>query len=135
MCYMLYRAVNDGINTNDYKKAVGEFPYDFLIGNEDDINRCITGETYRYRITYNDCDCDTPFGSHDTDNEKLRAFADLLYRLREVRGIKYILISKNWTGEVNKKKVRLHIQDADIVKTLADAEENCLYRIELYRKH
>ena len=135
MCYMLYGAVNDGINTSDYRKAVGDLPYDFQIGNEEDIHRSISGETYRYRITYNYCDCDTPFGCHDTDNEKLRAFAELNGRLRDVRGIKYVMLSKNRTGEENGKSITVHIQDTDIVKMLADAEEKCLYRIELYRKY
>lgn len=135
MCYMLYGAVNDGINTSDYRKAVGNLPYDFQIGNEEDINRCIAGETYRYRITDNDCDCKTPVGNHDTDNEKLWAFAELIGRLRDVRGIKYVMLSKNWTGEENEKSVTVHIQDTDIVKMLADAEEKCLYRIELYKKY
>ncbi len=135
MCYILYGSVNNGINMQDYKKAVGELPYDFQAGNEDDINRCIAEETYKYRITYNDCDCDTPVGGHDADNEKLKAFAGLLDRLRDVRGIKYVMLSKNWTGEENEKSITVHIQDTDIVKMLADAEEKCLYRIELYRKY
>lgn len=135
MCYILYGAINDGINTDDYKKAVGESPYDFRIGNEEDINRCIVKETYGYRITDNVCDCETPVGEHDTDNEKLKAFAELIGRLRNVRGIKYVMLSKNWTGEENEKSVTVHIQDTGIAKMLADAEEQCLYRINLYRRY
>lgn len=135
MCYILYGAINDGINTSDYSKVISESPYDFQIGNEEDINRCIAKETYKYRITNNACDCETPVGKHDTDNEKLKAFAELIGRLRDVRGIKYVVLSKNWTGEENEKSVTVHIQDTDIVKMLADAEEDCLYRIELYRKY
>ena len=55
--------------------------------------------------------------------------------LQNVRGIKYVLISKNWWKETNKKQETVHIRDIDVLHFLANIEENCLYKIELYKKY
>ncbi|MBR3778822.1 MAG: hypothetical protein IKL13_03740, partial [Clostridia bacterium] len=65
----------------------------------------------------------------------LEELKDLLLNLQNVRGIKYVLISKNWWKETNSKQETVHIQEMDILHFLANMEDNCLYKIELYKKY
>ena len=65
----------------------------------------------------------------------MKSLEKLLINLKKVRGIKYILISKNWVKETNNKQEIVHIDDIDILHFLANAEDNCLYRIEMYKKY
>lgn len=135
MCYFLYGSINDGINTDDYEKAVKNSIYHFRIGNKNDVNTCVSNCSSDYRITFNHCDCDTPIGSKHTNKKGIKEFEELLLNLKSVCGIKHIYISKNWVCETNQKETAVHIDDIDIPDFLADIEDNCLYKIELYKKY
>lgn len=135
MCYFLYGAVNNGINTADYTSATKDFEYHFNCGDMEDVNDCVVKCGIDYRITDHYCDCDTAIGQKHTNKKQLKTFEELLLHLKEIRGIKYILISKNWWEETNNKQETVHIDDIDIVHFLANMENNCLYKIELYKRY
>ena len=135
MCYFLYEAINSGINDDDYKKAINGTEYHFNTGSVEDINNCVAGCGESYRITFNHCDCDTAIGQKQTNKKQLKEFEALLLDLKKVRGIKYVFISKNWWKEANNKQETVHIDDIDILYFLANMEDNCLYKIELYKKY
>ncbi len=135
MCYFLYGAVNSGINTDDYKKATKDTEYHFNCGDIESVNDCIGKCGIDYRITSNHCDCDTAIGQKYTNKKQLKIFEELLINLKTVRGIKHILLSKNWWKETNNKQETVHIDDIDILYFLANMEDNCLYKIELYKKY
>ncbi|MDD6022877.1 MAG: hypothetical protein PUC06_01395 [Oscillospiraceae bacterium] len=134
MCYFLYGAVNEGINTNDYHNTIQHYEYHFNPGNMDAVNHCVENCGDHYRITAKHCDCGTPIGQKDANNPQLKELAELLYKLRDVRGIKFVLISKNWWKETNRKQNTVHIDDIDLLPFLANMEENCMYRIDLFQK-
>ncbi|MBQ9083116.1 MAG: hypothetical protein IJY28_06425 [Clostridia bacterium] len=136
MCYFLYGAINDGINHSDYEKIIKNTGYHFLrFGNVDSVNEGVANCDSSYRITFHHCDCDTAIGQKDTSKKELEALRALLLRLQDVRGMKYVLISKNWWKESNCRQETVHIQDVDILHFLANMEENCLYKLELYQKY
>ena len=135
MCYFLYGAINDGINKDDYEKIAKNAEYHFSFGNVDSVNECVEKCDNSYRITFNHCDCDTAIGQKHTNKKQLEELRNLLLDLQTVRGIKYVLISKNWWREPNSKQETVHIQDIDILHFLANIEDNCLYKIELYKKY
>jgi len=135
MCYFLYGAINDGINTDDYEKTMKDTEYHFSFGSMKAVNECVASCDSSYRITRNHCDCDTAIGQKHTNKKELEELKALLLNLQNVRGIKYVLISKNWWGETNDKQETVHIQDIDILYFLANMEDNCLYKIELYKKY
>ncbi len=135
MCYFLYGAINDGINTDDYKKAIKGTEYHFRAGNMEFVNKCVESCDSRYRITLKHCDCDTAIGQKHVNKKELEELKELLLNLQNVRGIKWVIISKNWWKEHNNKQETVHIQDVDILQFLANIEENCLYKIELYKKY
>ncbi len=135
MCYFLYGTVNNGINESDFNSKTQNTDYHFKIGKKDDLNKCIEECRTDYRITRNHCDCDSPVGAKNTDKAELKELAQLLINLKSVRGIKHIYISKNWIEETNTKEENVHIDDIDIVSFLANIEENCLYKIELYPRY
>lgn len=135
MCYFLYGAINDGININDYEKIVQNSGYHFYIGSKDNVNMCVEKSTSEYRITQKHCDCDTPIGTRHPNKTGLAEFAQLLQSMKTIRGIKYVMISKNWYNETNKKEECIHIDNVDIIHFLANIEDNCLYKIELYKKY
>ena len=135
MCFFLYGAFNDGINKEDYDKIAKNAEYHFSFGNVDSVNECVEKCDNSYRITFNHCDCDTAIGQKHTNKKQLEELRNLLLDLQTVRGIKYVLISKNWWRETNSKQETVHIQDIDILHFLANIEDNCLYKIELYKKY
>lgn len=134
MCYFLYGAINEGINTNDYNRTIQNYEYHFHLGNSDAVNHCVENCGDRYRITVKHCDCDTAIGQKDINKAQLKTLVELLQKLKDVRGIKYVIISKNWWKETNRKQETVHIDDVDILYFLANMEENCMYKIELYKK-
>lgn len=135
MCYFLYGSVNKGVNDSDYKNTIKNHNFHFNFGDVSDVNLCVKNCTDDYRITNNHCDCHTAIGHKNTDEHELKELSSLLFNLKDVRGIKYVLLSKNWLKDTNKKQETLHIDDVDVVSLLANAEDNCLYKIELYKKY
>lgn len=135
MCYYLYGSVNDGINMSDYEKAVENSKYHFNIGNKDAVNACVINCGHEYRITSDMCDCENPIGTKKVGKKDLKDFEEVLLNLRSVRGIKYIYLSKNWVEETNEEEETVHINDIEVLPFLANIKENCLYRIDLYRKY
>ena len=115
MCYFLYGAINDGINSDDYNRQIKNCEYHFNIGNIDAVNNCVKNCEEDYRITFNLCDCDTAIGQKHTNKAQLKTLEDLLHNLKNVRGIKHVLISKNWWKETNNKQETVHIDDIDIL--------------------
>ncbi len=135
MCYFLYGAINGGINTDDYDSIIKNSTYHFNTGNHKNVNACVENHGNNYRITRNYCDCDTPIGNAHKNKTELKEFADLLIELKHVRGIKHIMFSKNWYGDINKEQQTLHVDDIDVLDFLANVKDNCLYKIELYPKY
>ncbi len=135
MCYFLYGSINNGINIEDYKKVITNSGYHFNIGKKSDVNTCVSDCGFEYRITLNHCDCDTPVGEKHSDKAGLRELELLLTNMKSIRGIKHIYISKNWTGETNEREEIVHIDDIDIRNFLAGVENNCLYKVELYKRY
>ena len=135
MCYFLYGSINGGINTDDYEKVINNSGYQFNIGDKNDVNACVKDGGFEYRITLKLCDCDTPVGGKHTNKKGLKELEQLLADLRTIRGIKHIYISKNWAGETNEKEEIVHIDDIDVLHFFADVRDNCLYKIELYKKY
>lgn len=135
MCYFLRGAINDGINTLDYEKVLNDMNLHFLIGTDQDVNLSVRNEDGIYRITNEYCDCGTPVGCGHTNMKGLDSYIKDILRLRTVRGIKHIYICKNWTGEYNETKETVHIDDIDFPCFLANIQDNCLYKIHIYKKY
>ena len=135
MCYYLYGAINEEVNLYEYNKVMQNSEYHFNVGNENDINSCVENCDNSYRITVGYCDCNTALGEKDTEREELKDFEDLLLNLKYIRGIKHVLLSKNWALNTNSKQETVHIDDIDILYFLANIEDDCLYRIELYPRY
>lgn len=135
MCYFLYGAINDGANTADVAKALTNSHYRFPFGNAEAVNHCVETCGDNYRLTFRACDCDTAMGQGRTDSPQLKEFETLLHKLRDVRGIKHVFISKNWWKESNSRQETVHIDDIDLLSFLANMEESCLYKIQLYKRN
>ena len=135
MCYFLYGSINDGINTDDYEKAFLHSNYRFNIGSKNDVNKCVEACSSEYRITLSHCDCENPIGKNEADSSELGEIATLLHSLTDIRGIKHIYLSRNWYGEINKTEQTVHIDDIDVKAFLANVQDNCLYKIELFKKY
>lgn len=134
MCYFLYGGINSGINIGDYKKISRKRAFFFNEGTVSDVKRCIENCEDNYRITSNYCDCETALGSHETNAKELLDLSEHIAQLRKVRGIKHIFISKNWWKHKSEREETVHIDDIDVVQYLADIQDDCLYKIQLFRK-
>ncbi len=136
MCYFLYGGINKGIDADDYNKKIACQSHFFLnAGTESDIKLCIENCQSHYRITRNVCDCKSKFGSHDVEGKDLLEFIEFINQIRTVKGIKHIFISKNWWKHKTEKEVTVHIDDINFTQYLADIEDDCLYKIQLFKKY
>ena len=135
MCYFIYGSINDGINANDYEKAFSHCKYKFNIGSKNDVNKCVQDCGSEYRITQSHCDCESPIGRNKADDNELKELSALLHSLSDIRGVKHIYLSRNWCDEINEKEETVHIDNIDVPSFLANVEDNCLYKIELYKKY
>ncbi len=135
MCYILYGAINNGINSNDYEAVIKNSRFAFNLGDAEKVNLGVKNGDWNYRITSEYCDCKTELGQKKTGGSQLKELKELLLDLRKVRGVKYVLISKNWLDNENETEETVHIDDIDIIPFLANIRDNCLYKIELYKKY
>lgn len=135
MCYILYGAVNKEINNSDREKIMNNSQYTFKPGTKHDIKEDIINEKYEYRVTWWQCDCDFPVGLHDSEAKELKDLEKLLLELKKARGVKCIYLARVWAGEKCKKEQTVHIDDINVPAFLADIEEECLYRIDLFERY
>lgn len=76
-----------------------------------------------------------PLGCGNAKEPKLLALVEAIQSLRSVRGVKCVWFCMTWAGDQNDSEETIHIDDVDLPTFLASAKTNCLYRIDLYRRH
>jgi hypothetical protein len=135
MCYILYGAVNKEINESDREKILKNSKYCFLPGSKHDIKEDISNLNYRFRVTRGQCDCDFPVGKHNSEKKELKDLEKLLLELKTARNVKCAYLAHVWAGNKCKKEETVHIDDLDIPAFLANVEEECLYRIDLFERY
>ena len=135
MCYILYGAVNKEINESDCKKIMKNSEYSFKLGTKHDLKEDINNLNYNYRVTLWQCDCDFPVGNHNADEKELKDLEKLLLDLKTARGVKCVYLARVWAGNKCKKEETVHIDDLDIPAFLANVEQECLYRIDLFERY
>ena len=109
--------------------------FHFTPGSKEQVNQSIADGNSLYRITEEYCDCQTALGAHRPDAAELAELSNQIYAMRKLRGIKHILLSKNWCKTPNSTQQTFHIDDLELVPFLADISENCLYQIDLYQRY
>ncbi len=134
MCYILYGAVNKEINESDRENITKNSKYTFKSGTKHDIKEAVANENYSYRVTFGQCDCDFPVGLHKAEAKELKDLEKLLLELKSARGVKCVYLARVWAGKKCKKEQGVHIDDIDIPSFLANIENECLYRIDLFER-
>ena len=132
MCYMLYGAMDPSVHPGDYAKASQGSEYAFPIGTKHDVKMAILKDSGNYRVTQWVCDCDFPAGKQDPTAKELHSLAKLITDLQVARNAKCLYLAKAWTGQACKFEERVHIKDLNLPAFLANLQERCLYRIDLY---
>jgi hypothetical protein len=134
MCYFLYGGVNVGVNNIDFEKLNCK-NFSFLIGRREDIIKDINDNGVHYRITNKYCDCDTAVGKHVSDSEEIKELVEYIKRLKNIRKIKWVCISKKWWDERVEDLYTVHIDDIDLPTFLAEIKDGCLYKIQLFPRY
>ena len=132
MCCILYGAMDRSVNIRDYDRASQRHIYRFPLGTRHDVKMCILNNGDAFRVTDWICDCDFPVGKGDEHAPELKDLAGLILELKQTRDAKCLYLTKVWNGKRNGKEVTVHVDDMDLIPFLANMEENCLYRIDLY---
>lgn len=135
MCYMLYGAINQEVSPIDYARVCAGSRFAIRPGTRQAMEQSIEQVNDSYRVTAHLCDCDFPFGTAKPDAAELTELSRLIQSLRTVRNAKCVYLCKTWTGDKNESQETVHIDDIDLPHFLAGAKTNCLYRIDLYRRH
>ena len=139
MCYFLYGGINEGINIKDFKKIQNNC-FNFEITTKEEFKEAVSQDNYKYHITNSMCDCNIPIGKgkKNLNSEELKyikKMADYICKFCDIRGIRYILISKNWACDEIEEEETVHIQDIDLISYLANIEENRIYKIYLFKRY
>ena len=135
MCYFLYGAVNEEIRERDAESNACWGEYRFAPGTKSQLKACIEAGGQDFRLTDRHCDCGTAIGSGRGRENELRELAARIGGMRKLRGIKCIYLSKNWIGNGTKTEKTVHVEDVSLIPFLAELEESCLYRIDLYPRY
>ena len=134
MCWMLYGAVNREANPLDLAR-IGKSDFYFRPGTLHDVTMSVQRADGSGRLRESTCDCGFPLGCGDAKEPELLALAEAIQSLRSVRGVKCVWFCMTWAGDQNDSEETIHIDDVDLPTFLAAAKTNCLYRIDLYRRH
>ena len=134
MCYLLYGAINEDVSPQDYRRLTATARFSLRPGTKEELSRSIKRGGLEFRATSHLCDCDSPFGGGNADDEELSALSQLIHSLRSARNAKRVYLCRTWIGTQNTSEVRVHIDDVDLPSFLAFAKTDCLYQIDLYRR-
>ena len=132
MCYFIYGAVNKETNLKDLEQLLSGSGYFFRHGTKHDVKEAAMNDSEDYCVRKSICDCKFPIGMGNADAPELKALSEAIHKLRGARGIKCVYLAKAWAGKLIRSEQRVHVEDIAIESFLADASENCLYRIDLY---
>lgn len=134
MCYYLYGAFWGDCPESEYVSVSKKYEYRFARGTKHDVKNAVkdtekwSGEDFR--ITDWCCDCESPVGKHDPEDEMIKNLSGLITELLSLPDAKQINLCKTWTGHRNKKEIKVSLKETDIALLLADLQENCLYTID-----
>ncbi|MBQ8372616.1 MAG: hypothetical protein IJX38_06755 [Clostridia bacterium] len=131
MCYFLYGAVDSTTAVGDYTNCCADNPFKLSIGTKHEFKTCVINAGDEFRVTDWICDCDFPIGEGDEGAPDLADLATLITATRAAGCAKHIYLSKTWVNKRNKKEVRVHIDDIDLIHFLANMSVNWLYCIDL----
>ena len=134
MCYFIYGAVNTETGPKDLERLLSGSEYSFKLGTKHDVKQAALNDDEGFCVRQSICDCKFPMGMGDPEAPELKALSETIQKLREARGIKCVYLAKAWAGEPIKTEQQVHIDDICAAEFLAEASENCLYRIDLYKR-
>lgn len=134
MCMFLYGGINEDIDIKDYEK-IDRRLYDFKIGSRSGIKQNLNAHEYDYVITHSQCDCGTAIGLGNAKKQEVKELAEHIKGLQNVRGIKWLYISKKWWDDEIEDYQTVHINDIHLPYFLANLKEKCLYEIQMFPKY
>ena len=131
MCYFLYGSLYGDVSIAEYESIQEKYDCKISIGTKHDVKKAVKAAVDcvqdDYRITDWCCDCDSPIGKHDPNDDMIVELSNLITELSMLPGAKQINICKTWVGKQNKNEFRLNLRDTELPSFLADLEGNTLY--------
>ncbi len=131
MCYFVHGAAYGDIDADEYKNIAAKHELHFNIGTKHDVKNDMANSAYDFCVTNHICDCESPIASKDPSAPELKEYEALLNDLKTVRGLKHIYLCKVWVGDVHKREAKVKLQNINIPEFLANADERCLYTIDM----
>ena len=135
MCFFLYGSLYGDISESEYVDVKNKYGVKISFGTKHDIKNAVKAAAEfaqdDYRITDWACDCDSPVGQHDPTDPTIIELSNLITDLSVLPGAKQINICKTWTGQQNKKEIKIKLSDTDLPMFLADLKENTLYSLDI----
>lgn len=135
MCFFLYGSLYGNVSESEYVDVKNKYGVKISLGTKHDIKNAVkAAEEFvqdDYRITDWVCDCDSPVGQHDPTDPTIIELSNLITDLSALPGAKQINICKTWTGQQNKKEIKIKLSDTDLPMFLADLKENILYSLNI----
>ena len=135
MCFFLYGSLYGNVSESEYVDVKNKYGVKISLGTKHDIKNAVKAAAEfvqdDYRITDWACDCDSPVGQHDPTDPTIIELSNLITDLSVLPGAKQINICKTWTGQQNKKEIKMKLSDTDLPMFLADLKENILYSLDI----
>ena len=131
MCWFIYGAVQGNIDDEDLNNINSRHVCRLAKGTRHDVKMAAQSEVIveKYHVTRKGCDCDSPIGEHNMNDDQVQDLAHLLCEVGELPGSDTISIYKTWIGTRNKREIKLKLSNTDLVKLAADFESSTLYTL------
>ena len=137
MCYFLYGSLYGDVSESEYVEVKNKYGLKISLGTKHDVKNAVKAAAEHvqndYRITDWVCDCNSPVGRHDPSDPMILELCDLITDLSVLPGAEQINICKTWTGKLNKREIKMNLNETDLPAFLADLNENTLYCLDLQR--
>ncbi len=131
MCDFLYGALNGQVDEAEYKKTHAGHEFKFSIGTRHNVKMAMVNENYEYRMSNWMCDCDTPLGRGNKDDEYIKDCAELIRELSGLEGANEIYFCKTGNNDRQKSEETLRLSEINLEELLANLKNKRLYTLKL----
>ena len=130
MCWFLYGAVNGRIDEDALVDVNARHECHIIKGTRHDLKMAILNDGWDYRLTNNNCDCDSEVGRHDPSAPLVKDLSALLTDVAALSGTDTVSFSHTWANTRNKHEKTMKLSDVDWPQLLADLEPSTLYMVD-----
>ena len=130
MCWYILGAVNGNVSAESLADVNSRHECNMPAGTRHAVKMAVLNEDWSYHITGWMCDCASPVGAHDPDDDLITDLAALLTDISLLNGAKTISLCKVWNTSPCKHERSFRFTEMDLRHFLADFEPSIMYTLD-----